>query len=384
MAGQPFEARKAQPPAQGISGNDYAGNFADFLEAAPNDGPWCFWYGSLEPHRRYEYGVGVNKAGKKLTDINDVPDFWPDNETTRNDMLDYAFEIEHFDKHLGRMLQLLEQRGQLNNTLVMVTSDNGMPFPRVKGQEYELSNHMPLAAMWIDGINKPGRVIDDYVSFIDFAPTFVEIAGLQWDATGMAPSPGRSLTDIFSSEKSGIVNPQRDHVLIGKERHDIGRPNDWGYPIRGIFKDNMLYLRNYETARWPAGNPETGYLNTDGSPTKTVVLNGRKDESLYKFWQLCFGKRPTEELYRVDEDRFCMENLAREADYQQLKQQLRRQLRRELEQQADPRALGNGEIFEQFPYADNRTKNFHQRYMAGEQLQAGWVNPTDFEQEPLD
>ena len=68
------------------------------------------------------------------------------------------------------------------------------------------------------------------------------------------------------------MQPARDHVLIGQERHDIGRPHDWGYPIRGIVKNDLLYLHNFEPTRWPACNPETGYLNCDGSPTKTHIL----------------------------------------------------------------------------------------------------------------
>ena len=51
------------------------------------------------------------------------------------------------------------------------------------------------------------------------------------------------------------------HVLIGKERHDAGSPHDQDYPIRGIVKGDYLFLHNFETDRWPAGNPETGYLN---------------------------------------------------------------------------------------------------------------------------
>ena len=102
--------------------------------------PWCFWYGSVEPHRGYEYGSGVAKGGKKLSDIDRVPGCWPDNEFVRNDLLDYAFEVEHYDRHLGRMLALLEKRGMLDNTLVVVTSDNGMPFPHDKGQAYHDSN----------------------------------------------------------------------------------------------------------------------------------------------------------------------------------------------------------------------------------------------------
>ena len=80
---------KAQPPARRISNNDYAGNFKEILDAAPGSGPWCFWYGATEPHRGYEYGAGVAKAGKKLSDIESVPGYWPDNDVVRNDMLDY-------------------------------------------------------------------------------------------------------------------------------------------------------------------------------------------------------------------------------------------------------------------------------------------------------
>ncbi len=172
-------------------------------------------------------------------------------------MLDYAMEIEYFDSHLARMLQSLKQRGLLNRTLVIVTADHGMPFPRCKGGAYEASNHIPLAMMWIEGIQSPGRVIDDYVSLIDFAPTIAEAAGLSWSQMKMAPVTGRSLFPIFKSNQSGQIDPQRDHVLIGMERHDVGRPHDVGYPIRGIIANDQVYLHNFEIDRWPAGNPET-------------------------------------------------------------------------------------------------------------------------------
>jgi arylsulfatase A-like enzyme len=379
LTGRPFDRRRAKPPAGGISSVDYAANFVDFLDSAPEGAPWCFWYGSTEPHRRYEYESGVKKGGKSLDDIDRVPDFWPDNETIRNDMLDYAFEIEHFDNHLGRMLKTLQERGQLENTLIVVTADNGMPFPRIKGQEYEMSNHLPLAIMWPAGIKAPGRVIDDYISFIDFAPTFIELAGLDWEETGMAPATGRSLTNLFESTKSGRVDPSRDHVLIGKERHDVGRPHDGGYPIRGIVKDGLLYLENFETARWPAGNPETGYLNCDGSPTKTVVLETRGDPSRSQFWKWCFDKRPAEELFDVKADPYCMTNLAARVDRDAARTALREQMLRELKEQKDPRMFGKGEVFDNYPYADSRGRGFYERYMSGEKIRAGWVNPSDFQ-----
>ena len=97
--------------------------------------PFSFWYGAIEPHRRYEFQAGINKGGKQLSDVTEVPAFWPDNDSVRTDMLDYAYEIEHFDQHLEKMIKMLEDAGQLDNTIIIVTSDNGMPFPRIKGTD---------------------------------------------------------------------------------------------------------------------------------------------------------------------------------------------------------------------------------------------------------
>jgi arylsulfatase A-like enzyme len=382
MTGRPFNKRTAPPPTSEISNNDYAANFADFLDAAPQGRPWCFWYGGREPHRPYEYGSGVAKGGKSPDDVDRVPGYWPNNQVVRNDMLDYALEVEHFDRHLGRMLAELQRRGQLDNTLVVVTSDNGMPFPRAKGNQYDASNHMPLAAMWKGGIHAPGRVVTDFVSFIDFAPTFIEVAGLKWEQTGMAPAAGRSLTDIFRSEKSGRVIPARDYVLLGQERHDVGRPHDWGYPIRSIVTDSWIYLNNFEPSRWPAGNPETGYLNTDGGATKTFILDAHRQAAADRFWVLCFGKRVAEELYDLKNDPDCLKNLAAQPDQQSRREHLKQQLFEELKAQKDPRMFGQGSVFEAEPYAQPAERNFYERYMNGEKVMASWINDTDFDKIP--
>ena len=127
-------------------------------------------------------------------------------------MLDYAFEVEHFDRHLGRMLESLARRGLLENTLVVVTSDHGMPFPRGKGNAYEFSNHVPLAIRWPAGIAGRGRVVDDHVSFVDLAPTFLEVAGLTREKAGMAEFAGRSLSGIFRAGRSGQIEAARKAI----------------------------------------------------------------------------------------------------------------------------------------------------------------------------
>ncbi len=382
VMGPAYNDKQLEPATPSISTNDYSANFTDFLDRAPEDRPWSFWIGSTEPHRGYEYGSGVALGGKTPDMITDFPPYWPDNEVTRNDLLDYAFEIEDTDRHIGKVMETLKERGILENTLIVVTSDHGMPFPRVKGNQYENANHVPMAMLWIDKMKKAGRTVDDYVSFIDLAPTFLAAAGVPWQTSGMYPATGKGLMGLITSEKSGTLEADRNFVLVGKERHDTGRPNDVGYPIRGIYKDSMLYLKNYEIDRWPSGNPETGYLNTDGGATKTEILNLRRSGKDKHFWKLNFGKREAEELYNISKDPFCMDNLAEELDHAPLKASLEREMEGKLLAQDDLRMRGYGQLYEQHPFT--RNKDFYGRFMAGEKTVAGWVNKSDFEPFILD
>ncbi len=379
LLGKAFSEKRTTPPTKAISNIDYAANFVEFLNEKTDDKPFCFWYGSTEPHRAYEYGSGIKKGNKKLEDIDEVLGFWPDEETVRNDMLDYAFEIEYFDSHLEKMLKTLEDKGMLDNTIVIVTADNGMPFPRVKGQAYEYSNHLPLAIMWKNGVKQPGRIIEDFVSFIDFAPTFLELAGVEETVSQMQPIEGKSLTDILYSEKGKNISAERDHVLIGKERHDVGRPNDEGYPIRGIRKGDYLLVINFDTDRWPACNPETGYLNCDGGATKTQILTDRRENGTNKYWDLCFGKRPEKELFNVVDDPYCINNLIDQPGLSETASSLEEQLISKLKEQKDPRMFGNGNVFDKYLYSNKADRNFYERQMNGENPKAGWVNKTDFE-----
>ena len=382
ITGKRYSTLKQKPPTKSISNINYSGNFGEFLEDAPDDAPWVFWYGTLEPHRGYEFKSGV-KTGKKLSDVDRVPGYWPDNETTRHDMLDYAVEVEHYDTHLGQIIEQLEESGQLDNTLIVCTSDHGMPFPRVKGQAYLHSNHIPLAIRWPKGIEGSGRVIEDFVNFTDLAPTFLEVAGVSEPGPIMQPLSGKSLTDIFQAEGSGQIVPQRNHVLVGKERHDIGRPNNWGYPIRGINNGKFLLIHNFKVDRWPAGHPQTGYLNCDGSPTKTDILNLRRSGDEASWWDLCFGKRPEFEFYNLETDPDCVINVVDAPRYQDTLAQLKKQLKAELTEQGDPRMSGRGDVFDNYPYSGASTDNFYKRFMAGEKLPAGWVNQSDFEKEAI-
>lgn len=345
-AGPSFDEHKTDPPAAGIGRNDYAGNFEAFLKQRPAGRPFSFWMGFTEPHRTYELGSGV-RLGKKPEDVI-VPSYLPDTPVVRGDLLDYSVEVEYADSHIGKALKLLEAAGELDNTLIVVTSDHGMPFPFVKGQIHEDGFHLPLAMRWGKGI-KPGRVVEDFINVRDFAPTWLELAGLK----AHSQMTGRSLVKILRSDKSGWIEPEREVMLAGKERHDIGRPNDLGYPVRAIRTKDFLYVRNFHPERWPACNPETDFGNCDPSPTKEVLkaLGGH-------FYDLSFGKRLPDELYDLKRDPEGVNNLANDLAYTQTVEDLRYRMMNRLREEQDPRALGNGAIFDTYKYVGGRAKSY--------------------------
>ncbi len=348
-AGPSFDKFQQQPPASGIGKNDYPRNFQAFLEqraTQDKEQPFCFWMGFSEPHRAYELGSGV-RAGKKAGEVS-VPAYLPDLDVVRNDLLDYAVEVEWADHQIGRTLALLEASGEIDNTLIVITSDHGMPFPRVKGQIYEDGFHLPLAMRWGRGI-KAGRVVEDFVNVRDFATTFLELAGVKRHEQ----MSGHSLVETLRSEKSGWVDPERNVMLVGKERHDIGRPYDWGYPARALRTPEFLYIHNYFPERWPAGNPETDFGNCDPSPTKELLkaIGG-------EFYDLSFGKRSPDALYKLTDDPHCVRNLASDPFYQATGHKLREQMLAMLKEEQDPRALGNGAIFETYKYLGGRGKGY--------------------------
>ena len=372
LIGKKYNSIKCTPPYPTVSNIDYAANFRKFLDMRDEGKPFFFWYGGWEAHRPYIQGSGLSDE-RTARSVDRIPGIYPDCPTVREDMCDYAYEIEYFDSHLSRMLAELEVRGLLENTLVIVTSDNGMSFPRIKGQCYFDSHHLPLIMMWPGHISA-GQVSDVFVSFTDLAPTVMEAAGVS--CSGMRQMEGSSLLHLLQDEDSWT----RDFVCIGKERHDIGRPGDAGYPIRGIVTDRWLYLKNYHPEREPAGNPETGYLNYDASPTKTMLLS-KKD----KYFELSFGRRPAEELYDIGKDPDCVRNLAALGKYSTVKDSLKILMEKKLRKDGDPRMYGEGDRFDDYPYSNAVYRHYYDRLVSGDSIPLpNWIVSSDVDWKRLD
>jgi len=352
VVGKKFAARKSDERVPGRSSNDYAGNFGDFLKERDADRPFFFWLGTSEPHQSYDVGRW-QRAGKKLSDAL-LPGCLPDDPVTRGELLDYSLEIEHFDRHLARALELLAGAGELENTLVVVTSDHGNPMPRSKCNLYDSGSRVPLAVRWPKAI-PGGRVIEDFVHLPDLAPTFLQAAGVEPPAS----MSGRSLWPILTSKKQGWVGENRDFAVTAFERHIICRRHGVGYPMRAIRTAQWAYIRNYEPARWPAGDPDfnsshQGFFgDVDRGQSKTVMLARAMDPAVRPFYLRAFGRRPAEELYDMQSDPGQLRNLADQPEHAEVKNRLRRQLEDFLTQHDDPRERGEAP-WDDYPFTDPR------------------------------
>jgi len=360
-AGNHFKAQSL--PA---GGSYYAAAFETFLSQRSTGQPFCFWFGSSDAHRGYKLGSGL-EHGKRLENA-EVPPFLPDVAEIRADLLDYAFEVERFDRDFGKMVALLERAGELDNTLVIVTSDNGMPFPRAKANCYEYGIHMPLAIRW-GKHGAAGRVVDDLVGFTDLTATIYEVAGVQ--PPKLYPVMGNSLVKILNSPRSGIVEPGRTAVFAARERHSSSRFNSLGYPQRAIRTRQYLYILNFKPERWPAGGPRKfakvvyssnneilegelaasteGYYDIDASPTLTYLRKHHDDPTVKRYLDLAVRKRPAEELYDVIQDPGCLVNLAGRPRFATIQADLNKRLIYTLRNTGDPRIVGDGDVWETYP-----------------------------------
>jgi arylsulfatase A-like enzyme len=353
VTGKGWGPGRTATPKRQLEGQRYP-NFQAFLARRDGSAPFCFWLGSSDPHRPYKKGSGA-AAGMPLDEIRLFGCF-PDAPEIRSDVADYYFEVQRFDRLVGNAVEALEKIGELDNTIVLMTGDHGMPFPRCKSNVYDSGARVPLAVRWPAKV-KAGSTVDDFVSFTDFAPTFLELAGVQ----PPEEMTGRSLMNVLTSSKSGNVDPARDSILIGKERHCPAQeaPDMGGYPCRAIRTSDFLYVRNFKPDRWPAGTPNhekaafprAWYGDCDNGPTKTyMVANRDKDATHRKLYDLAFGKRPAEELYDLTKDPEQLRNVASDPQYANARKDLSHRLTNQLRATGDPRVVGGGETFDEYPY----------------------------------
>jgi arylsulfatase A-like enzyme len=341
-------------------------NFEAFLAVRKADQPFCYWFGPGNTHRTWLRGSGRTLWGLNPDELKGrMPRFLADVPEVREDLADYFGEVMAFDAALGVLLDKLESRGELDNTLFVVSGDHGAPgFPHGKCNLYDFGTQVSLAIRW-KGAPR-GRVIDDLITLPDLAPTFLEVAGL--------PVPtvmtSRSLLPLLVSTNSGQVDPSRKVVFIGRERHvENAREGYLPYPQRAIRTRDHLLIINFKPDRWPLGEPYRLESNDpptpseitdntrvtlpdeDAGPSKAWLIGMRHDPKWRPLYDLAYGKRPRVELYDLKVDPHQMTNVAERAGYSEIAATLEKRLLDELVRTGDPRMKDDGKFFETPPMA---------------------------------
>jgi len=345
------------------------GNFQEFLKADATGKPWLYWLGTTTTHRKW-----IKGSGKKLWGIEPealagkMPPFLPDVPEVREDVADYLGEVQAVDAYVGVLLKMLEESGQLENTLIVLSGDHGMPgVPAGKCNLYDHGTAVSLMARVPGG--KGGRVVDDFVNLMDLAPTLAEVGGV-------APTQemtGRSLWSVLKSDQSGQIDPARTYVVSGRERHVAGaREGNLTYPQRALRTKDHLYVRNFHPERWPMGAPYAvadadastptadelesntfvAFPDMDASPTKAWVIAHRAVPEWQPLYERTFGKRPTEEFYDLAKDPHQINNLAADPAYSGIKDKAAADLMKVLTDAQDPRVTGDQMTFERSPFTD--------------------------------
>lgn len=325
-------------------------SFEQFMKQLPKNSPFCFWIGSADPHRPYSPDL------KTKTELNEkelrVPSWLPDNEKVREDLLDYYSEVKRFDETVEKAVALLKLNGKYENTLIIITGDNGMPFPRAKANAYDASTNIPLIMRWGDHF-KNGTRFKELVSLIDLAPTILEIAQIKVPGS----IAGKSLVPLLAIGKTDV---RFNRVFIERERHANIRKGNLGYPIRAVRTKEFLYIENLKPDRWPAGDPDVfvnpgPFGDIDDGLSKRFLVDNRNNEQYQKQVSWSLEKRPAEELYDLAKDPDALENIAQKKDYQKIKKQLQAQLNTWRKQTSDLSLNGNTNVFDSYPYG-NRSR----------------------------
>ncbi len=331
-------------------------NFTAFKKQHKAGKPFFFWIGNTDTATRggkLEFAAHASAAGIEPA-LMVIPPELPDCEEVRQDLLNYYGGIVKLDEEAARAITVLEEAGELDNTIIVFTADNGWQMPRGLGNCYDSGSRVPLAIRWGKKLGAP-RVVDAFVSLGDLGPTFLDLAGLQppQDMTM------RSIKNILLGEMDGV---RRDSVFLERERHANVRRDNLSYPVRAIRTREFLYIRNLRPDRWPAGDPdvffihERPYGDVDTTRVKDFLLRHFEDPVYAKQVALIFGKRPAEELYDLVKDPHQLVNLAGDAQYKMALGDLRSRVDLWMKETGDPRLDPNYNGWDTFPYYGKSSK----------------------------
>jgi N-sulfoglucosamine sulfohydrolase len=302
--------------------NAMIAKYARHFLAEAGKRPFFLTVGFIDPHRAgvgYDNEKFANDDGEVRYDPAKVivPPHLPDTAEVRRDLAEYYQSASRMDRGVGMVLKALEESGQLDNTLIIFLSDNGIPFPGAKTNLYAAGVHLPLL---VAGPGVPaGRVNNGLASWVDVAPTVLEWCG------GKGPSyklPGKSLLPILNDD-----NPKdRDVVFGSHQMHEI----TMYYPMRSITTRTHKLIVNLDNAKdFPLPSDLWASPSWQGIRSRGAKMMGKRAVA-------DFLRRPKEELFDLTKDPHELRNLAADPAHASVLAELRQRLRQWQDETNDP------------------------------------------------
>ncbi len=324
------------------AGKSFVG-FDEFLSQNSDKQPFCFWWGSTNPHRPYSPTTTLQN-GSTIDDVV-VPDWLPDVAEVRQDILDYYSEVEKFDLEIHKLLITLKKYDLEQNTLILVTSDNGMPFPRAKSDLYDAGCRVPLV-IYYPSIFPAREDNMNFVNFVDVAPTILSLAKV--------PIPGemngKNLEFLLRNEATDL---NMNFTFTERERDGLVRANNLSYPSRSVRTKDYLYILNVRPHLYPLGdggkNFSGGYVGA--SPTREYIMINKDHKETGRTFKMIYDKRPEEELYDLRRDSTQMINLISDKAYYKVLLDMRKKMEAWRLETNDPYFLDDAyDLFDRYPY----------------------------------
>ncbi len=289
LSGKHHMGKNADPAFVKISKGKGPGKEADWVELLqkrPKDRPFFAWYASTDAHRDW----AINDEAPKYNPADVViPPYLYDGEATREDLTGYYHEVSRFDHFVGEVAKELQRQGELENTVIVVTADNGRPFPRCKTRLYDSGIKTPFIVHY-PALVKPG-VTDSMISVIDLSATILELAGVDKGGRIQGVSFAPVLRDPKAVTRNVAFAEHNWHVYQNHER--MVRFGNWLY-IRNNFNDRQNLCVE-------------AYKGGAGEDLWAMHASGNLDANQSR---LFLNPCPQEELYNVREDPEQLNDLA--------------------------------------------------------------------------
>jgi arylsulfatase A-like enzyme len=261
-------------------------------------------------------------------DVN-VPPYLPDTEPVRRDIRRMYSNIVELDRHIGLLLGQLEEDGLLENTIIVFYTDHGGPLPRQKRLLYDSGLRVPMIIRF-PGRENAGKIEKRLISFVDFAPSLLSMAGINPPAF----MDGQAFYGRYRAEEP------RQYIHAAADRFDESYDM-----IRAVRDNRFKYLHNF--------NPEKAYYlpldYRENMASMQELLRLRDEAKLNEVQMQWFrNSKPEEELFDTERDPHELHNLAVDPAYAEKLMELRRECERWMKETSDLGFVPEEDLIERF------------------------------------